>query len=200
MSWLSHELARWSGAVGFIVAALTIAWSSGALAGTQEAGPDRLSDTRSLGEAIAASSKERPVHIIFVHGMRARGRGTAATFARSLCRELGPRFCHQVTEPSRTEAPERLDIGVWPKDAKLSGRQIWSSETEWDASRPFVDRYTLKLSRDRLLVIDEVNWWPLLSACRKAVCTGSMLLSFTWSQLHGRVNFAAGISVCPATS
>ena len=40
-----------------------------------------------------------------------------------------------------------------------------------------------------------VNWYPLLSACRNAVWTGSMLLSFTWSQLHGSVNSAAGIKV-----
>ena len=32
------------------------------------------------------------------------------------------------------------------------------------------------------------------------MCTGSMLLSFTWSQLHGSVNSAAGISAWPGTS
>jgi hypothetical protein len=59
--------------------------------------------------------------------------------------------------PSR----QYLDVGSLPAATYLD-QPIWESDDEWRASRPFVDRYVVTRSDASPIVIDEVNWWPLL--------------------------------------
>lgn len=153
-----------TGALRTAVVAVLAATLSGAApsssAGVREAGPDQLAKTKSLGALVAEATPDKPIHIIFVHGIRANGRGTASQFVTNLCEEMKS-ICQGVTGPA-AGAPKRLDIGDYPKDAQHVERRIWATQKEWDASRPFVDRYQLALSGGRRIVVDEVNWWPLL--------------------------------------
>jgi hypothetical protein len=117
-----------------------------------EGGPQRLADTRSLGDLIGGASA--PVHISFVHGMRATGPGASAGFRAGLLR----RFGGSASGPVR----RFLELGERPSAAAVGATLIWRSDEAWAASRPFVDRYTLRLAGGAVVVIDEVNWWPLL--------------------------------------
>jgi hypothetical protein len=135
--------------------------SRDAAAGITEGGPDRLDETRSLGQVIA-QAQGRPVHIIYVHGMRAQGSGSSATFRSELCKYL-PGGCRpDPATPATGSRSPRFDLGAYPKAATVVGRPIWATQAEWEGSRPFVDRYVFVRPGGAIIVVDEVNWWPLL--------------------------------------
>ena len=131
--------------------------TSAAGAGLVETGPDLLSQTTSLG-AIIAASKDEPVHILFVHGIRAGDRGSSDTFRANLCARLKD-ICLGA-EPVRVERAHRLDVGPRP-DLTYMGQTIWPNDAAW-AAGPFVDRYEYaRKGGGAAIVVDEVNWWPL---------------------------------------
>lgn len=117
-----------------------------------EGGPQRLNETRSLGDLIGRASA--PVHVSFVHGMRAVGPGASAGFRAGLLR----RFGGAASPPVR----RFLALGERPGEARVGATLIWPTDETWTASRPFVDRHTLRLTGGAVVVVDEVNWWPLL--------------------------------------
>jgi len=121
--------------------------------GFREDGPGRLADTRSLGDLISAA--HTPVHIVFVHGMRAEGPQGSAEFRAALVRRLGG------SDDARPDSFP-INLGEWPQGATLAGAQIWRTPEEWAASQPYVDRYRLTLGGGQIVIVDEVNWWPLL--------------------------------------
>jgi hypothetical protein len=139
---------------GTVLAALVAAPAAVARGRFIEGGPQPLSDTRSLGDIIVEA--QGSVHISFVHGMRAEGPGNSTSFRAALARSLG-------AGEAVTQTVERhyLDPGPWPVAATVGGTPIWNDQDEWLASRPFVDRHTLRTARVQV-VVDEVNWWPLL--------------------------------------
>jgi hypothetical protein len=115
--------------------------------------PASLRATTPLGVVIAKSITA-PVHIVFVHGMRAEGAGASEKFRAGLLERV-PKL--------RASAPTRsfLAVGTRPA-ATYVGEPIWKSDEEWQASRPFVDRYVFARAEASPIVVDEVNWWPLL--------------------------------------
>jgi len=153
-TWVSWSL-------GLATVIVLVLISRGARAGIKEGGPDTLNETKSLGRIIRDSGS-RPVHIIFVHGMRATGPGSSNNFRHSLCKYLegGCSLVHQSWKEGQPR--QRLDIGAYPKNATMVGTQIWANRDQWLASRPFVDRYVYSRPGGGPIVIDEVNWWPLL--------------------------------------
>ncbi len=116
-----------------------------------EGGPDHLVNTRSLGDLIESDDS---LHIIFVHGMRSEGAGNSKAFRKAL---LSRYPNSSQSGPSRTF----VDLGRMPL-ANVGAMQIWRDEAEWSASRPFVDRYELKLGGGKTIIVDEINWWTLL--------------------------------------
>ncbi len=117
--------------------------------------PRFFKEAHSLGQLMHASKSE-PLHILFVHGMHAEGPGAARALAKAICEEV--RCSLADVTPTR----HFLDLDDWPKAAKLYGKPIWNDEKEWKASRPFVDRYEIRRECAPSVVLDEVNWWPLL--------------------------------------
>lgn len=117
-----------------------------------------LEGTRSLGDVIAEAG-ERPVHVIFVHGMRAEGPNTSRVFRESLCRSIGD-GCALEPAPS-TGRSHYIELGSAPP-ATYAGVPVWRQSEDWTASRPFVDRYVFSRRSGGSIVVDEVNWWPLL--------------------------------------
>jgi hypothetical protein len=144
-------------AAGALLALTTIA-----RAAARPDDPQVLVQTVSLGELIKRAT--RPVHIVYVHGMRADGAGASDEFRRGLCQRI-PGLCQQGSGP--TPSTEVFDLGSRPNLAFL-GQPIWASDDDWKASSPFVLRYTYTGAGAHPVIVDEVNWWPLLfpAKCR----------------------------------
>jgi hypothetical protein len=134
---------------------LSFAMARAANAKASPGEPVPLSSTRSIGDVIA-DAQGRPVHIVYVHGMRAEGPGAVKPFVERLGREIG-----HSGSLDRTQR-RRVELGAWPSTATVGSSLIWRSEAAWNASAPFVDRYVLKGAGGETVILDEVNWWPLL--------------------------------------
>ena len=145
----------------FLLAQDTAARAAGRVV---EGGPDPLSHTRSLAQAIdAAQANGRRLHILFVHGIRAEGSGASDLFVDRLAKAIH----------GKTDAPQRIELTLsdWPQAATMSGMpeansaadrtQIWRSADEWKRSQPFLNRRSIATDRGTVL-IDEVDYWPLL--------------------------------------
>jgi hypothetical protein len=135
-------------------ARISVAWlllligANSAVAGIRPDDPDALRRTTSLGDLIAKLT-DRPLHIVYVHGMRADG--------------TGANTCPASVRPRRV--PIDLPESFWTPDLVRPRRTSSSrsgSPTRWKESTPFVDRYVLPREGAEPIVIDEVNWWPLL--------------------------------------
>ncbi|MGI8839541.1 MAG: hypothetical protein ACR2F8_01950 [Caulobacteraceae bacterium] len=156
-----------AGAIGLIA----LAWlATGARAAAARADDQAaLAQTRSLGDLID-QTQERPVHILFVHGMRADGAGLARPFMEGLCR-YGPVRCPAGAVAPPAAQRHYIDLGIRPS-AEVTGSPVWRNEAEWRASRPFVDRYLIERDGAPPVIVDEVNWWPLLMPFRCRALVG----------------------------
>ena len=146
---MRSRLVAFLGMVGAISALTSIA-----TAGPVERGPGKLSKTMSLGDRLAG--QEVPVHIFYVHGMGATGPGASAQFREELCKRL--EGCSPLKIRSTVH---RVDLGDRPK-VTVGGSDIWDDDTKWKRSQPFKITYTLPRDSGKPVVVEEVNWWPLL--------------------------------------
>jgi len=131
-----------------------------------------LKKIASIGDALD-SPDHHPVHILYVHGINQVGAGDSSLLRTSICTRL--RLC----EPSdwKNAGAEFADKGefadgVAPPALEYLGNPVWSNQDEWRASAPFVVHWAVHLRRHpALLVVDEINWWPLLLAikCRHII-------------------------------
>jgi hypothetical protein len=142
-------------AIGVMLVGLLFAATVARASGVIPDDPAVLAKTTPLGK-ILTTVRDRPVHVVFVHGMRADGTGASKTFRAGLCRYV-PGIC------ASADAPERkfLPLGPRPNAAYL-GTPVWRTDAEWTASTPFVDRYVIARTGGEPIIVDEVNWWPLL--------------------------------------
>ena len=127
-----------------------------ACAGVRPDDPATLARTRSLSELIASATC--PVHIVYVHGMSADGPGFSDTFRKGLCKHVAG-LCPNGSAPRKTT--KLLPLGPRPNATYLN-HPIWQDDQEWQASTPFVDRYEYQRGNAPPVIVDEVNWWPLL--------------------------------------
>lgn len=142
--------------------------------------PAALARTHSLGWVIQQTQKQ-PVHIVFVHGMGADGSGAdgqgggAQKFMAGLCR-YAPVTCPVSGNFKRVER-SFIDLGDWPDKATVLGQPVWPEAADWVAGQPFVDRYVFQRAGAAPVVVDEVNWWPLLFPlkCRVLVAPEAQL-------------------------
>lgn len=119
---------------------------------------------REKGSLKAASSladiieraKSADIHILYVHGMRANGRG----HSRELRQALAKNYRWQLPD-DHVEPPARLPLQR-PDEAKVGEILFWTDDASWTASLPFVDRYVFTPADGGSLTVHEVNWWPLL--------------------------------------
>ena len=75
-------------------------------------GPQKLDPTSSIGEALRHTGN-RPLHILYVHGIGATGAGGSQIFQKAICDYL--KDC--TSPPSGPVARDYADIGVFAKDA-----------------------------------------------------------------------------------
>lgn len=143
--------------------------------------PGVLAKTTSLGKLLA-TQLDRPLHIVYVHGMRAEGPGASNEFRAGLCRYTAG-LC-----AGHSPTPERRFLSLGPKpDVWYTGtEEIWRTDAEWEASRPFVDRYVYPRKAGQPVIVDEVNWWPLLfpPKCRLLLVPEASLSGADSQHLH----------------
>ena len=125
--------------------------------------PQKLGQISSIGESLS-NAKQRPLHILYVHGIGATGPGDSWTFQRRICSYL--KGC-KLPKKLVPEGRDYADSGVFGAAAPLPsfsymGNPVWTKPEEWRASAPFVDHYLLRRSDGGPVVVDEINWWPLV--------------------------------------
>lgn len=115
-----------------------------------------LEGTRSLGDLVAGAGAS-PVHIVYIHGMAAQAPGTSLPFRQRLCAYVGDGCRYDA------KASERHYIAFGPRPpARYLGEPVWRNDADWKASRPFVDRFVFRRDHGGAIVVDELNWYPLL--------------------------------------
>jgi hypothetical protein len=126
--------------------------------------PAAFARASTLGDRLdEAQARGQPVHIAYVHGIRAYGPGVAQVFMRGLVR-YGDLQGPPVGADGLFERAERFrtDLGPRPTADSVVGRPVFPCDVAWRRSQPFVDRYLFRRGGQVLAVLDEVNWWPLL--------------------------------------
>lgn len=115
----------------------------------------------SLGKALCnAGSGE--LHILYIHGIGEEEAGGSWTFQQHLCHRLkGCRLPKYPVRVSRDYAQDGPFALANPPSYRYMGSEVWTADN-WSASRPFVDHYVLRRDDGGPVVIDEINWWPLV--------------------------------------
>ena len=144
-------------------------------------GPQHLNDISSIGESLR-NAGSRPLHILYVHGIGATAAGDSLVFQQSVCKFL--KHCTaetlqrlkqlQSTKFHGPSAPRDyadrgwFALGAPPPEFTYMGHPVWQSAEEWSASTPFVDHHVLSRTNGGPIVVDEINWWPMVlpAKCR----------------------------------
>jgi hypothetical protein len=137
-----------------------------------------LKTLTSIADALD-SSDHHPVHILYVHGIADMGAGDSAMLRDSICTEL--KLCS--VSDWKNAGVEFADKGefsstVQPPTLAYLGSPVWSSPDEWHAAAPFVVHWVVHLKgHPAVLVLDEINWWPLVLAlkCRHVIAAEAHL-------------------------
>jgi hypothetical protein len=131
-----------------------------------------LATLTSIGDALNAPD-HHPVHILYVHGINQVGAGDSAMLRESICTRL--KLCDvKDGKNAGVEFPNRGEFadGVNPPPLTYLGSPVWKSADEWHAAAPFVVHWVVHLrGHSAVLVVDEINWWPLLLSlkCRRVM-------------------------------
>ena len=158
--------ARLAGGAAFVGGLALAAWlpRMGSRSRLRMDDPAAFARASTLGDQLReAESADRPVHILHIHGIRAYGAGAAQPFMQGLAR-FGALEGPVVGADGAFERADRfrVDLGPRPLDATVLGQPAFPCDVAWRFSQPFVDRYLFRKHGKVLLVLDEVNWWPLL--------------------------------------
>ncbi len=129
-----------------------------------------------LGGALAVAGSE-PVRILYIHGIGATGSGGSLELQQSICR-YARKLMHQecMGGPTRIGRREYADAGIFARDVhpgsggldpkvaaiRYMGAPIWTTWEQWHASAPFVDHYRIRFRSGKSVLVDEINWWPLV--------------------------------------
>ena len=103
--------------------------------------------------------------------------------ARKYFRRRSAGFLKDCTAPAAPVGRDYADAGEFANGAEppafeFMGRPVWRSKEEWSASDPFVDHYVLQRSDGGPIVVDEINWWPLVFPLKcRAIMTGETRLA-----------------------
>jgi hypothetical protein len=148
-----------------------------------DGGPQSLSQNSSIGESLR-NAGQRPLHILYVHGIAAISAGGSQAFQKAICAFL--KDCTAPATPGQRDYADggQFAVGAAPPAFTYMGRPVWRSQDEWSASDPFVDHYVLQRTDGGPIVLDEINWWPLALPLKcRAILTGETRLAGPNAQL-----------------
>jgi hypothetical protein len=132
----------------------------------------------SIADALDSADRH-PVHVLYVHGIDQVGAGDSTLLRESICTEL--KLC-EVSDwkNAGTEYAEKGEFAstVEPPTLAYLGSPVWNSPEEWHAAAPFVVHWVVHLKgHSAVLVLDEINWWPLVLSlkCRRVIAAEAHL-------------------------
>jgi hypothetical protein len=163
--------------IAFLILAAA-GWVAPARAKVIEDASGSLKTLTSIADALDSADRH-PVHVLYVHGIADMGAGDSAMLRESICTEL--KLC-EVSD-WKNAGVEFADKGefsstVQPPTLAYLGSPVWNSPEEWHAAAPFVVHWVVHLrGHSAVLVLDEVNWWPLILAlkCRRVIAAEAHL-------------------------
>jgi hypothetical protein len=137
-----------------------------------------LKNLTSIADALD-SADGHPVHVLYVHGIAEMGAGDSAMLRESICTKL--KLC--AVNDWKNAGTEYADKGgfssaVEPPTLAYLGSPVWRSPEEWHAAAPFVVHWVAHLkNHSAVLVLDEINWWPLVLSikCRRVIAAEAHL-------------------------
>jgi hypothetical protein len=125
----------------------------------------------SLGDEMQRPGIE-PLHLIYMHGIGATGPGDSEQLRKSICAHVKTYVKEECTtaegEPKGREYADDgiFEISKGEPDLAYMGTRVWGSPEQWHAAAPFVDHYLIKLKSGKSILVDELNWWPLVMAVK----------------------------------
>jgi hypothetical protein len=126
-----------------------------------------LKTLASIGDVLD-SPDHHPVHILYVHGISQIGAGDSALLRQSICTKLN--LCDVSDwKNAGIEFADKGEFapGLPPPALAYLGSPIWNNPAEWHAADPFVVHWVVHLRHHpAILVLDEINWWPLVLALK----------------------------------
>lgn len=139
---------------------------------------EQLAHTQSVGDLVQSEQAAKalpvtrghsndlfaPIHILYIHGINQIGPGDSIPLRKSICKYLNKCTVTNVRRVYVDSGAFATD-GPWPELLYLN-TPIWTSHDEWNASAPFIDRYQITGSGKVTIVLDELNWWPLVYAVK----------------------------------
>ncbi len=132
----------------------------------------------SIADALDSSDRH-PVHVLYVHGIDQVGAGDSGKLRDSICTEL--KLCDVADWKSAgVEFADKGEFSssVEPPALAYLGSPVWNSPEEWHAAAPFVVHWVIHLKgHSAALVLDEINWWPLVLSlkCRRVIAAEAHL-------------------------
>lgn len=116
----------------------------------------------SIGDALRRPGNE-PLHLLYIHGIGATEPYDSSDLRVSICRAL--KDC--VVLGGVATGREYADRGAFDPNAPVPtltymGQPLWRSREEWLAAAPFVDHYVIERRHAKTILLDELNWWPMV--------------------------------------
>jgi hypothetical protein len=127
--------------------------------------PGSLKGVQTIGDALKTAD-QRPVHILYMHGINSLGSDDSRVFRESICSI--ERLCASEWQNAGTEFPDQgpFALDAPAPDLQYLGVPIWTNDNnaeQWRSSAPFVTHYVVQLrGHNAILVVDEINWWPVV--------------------------------------
>ncbi len=109
--------------------------------------------------SLAIQTSTPPIHILYVHGINQVGPNDSDMLRKAICRYVGE--C-KVNRLERIYAEGPFALNTAPPTFAYLGRRIWNTPEDWSASAPFIDRYEISGGPHMSILLDELNWWPIV--------------------------------------
>jgi hypothetical protein len=161
---------------------------SQSLAGTQSIGDivntsDAAAHPSMRARGLTRTAAPQPVHILYMHGINQVGAGDSIELRKAICRYL-----HEctVTPLGRIYAEGPFAVHAPPPNFAYMEQPIWSSADDWSASAPFIDRYQITGGSHVPIVLEEINWWPIVYPikCKSLIAQDAQLTGPAKAQLN----------------
>jgi hypothetical protein len=116
----------------------------------------------SIGDSLHRSG-DAQLHILYPHVIGATGGGDSLLLRQSFCSYLKDCTSAAGDSHGREYADQgECALNAQPPALTYMGSTIWKSQQVWNASALFVDHYVLSRRTGKNILIDEINWWPLV--------------------------------------
>lgn len=125
----------------------------------------------SIGDAVRSNGST--AHILYTHGIGSSSAGDSEALRKSICKYAKRYLKSECTTPAgELRGRYYANVGEFAADSTTlpdvtyMGSPMWKTAEEWHASAPFVDHWAITLKNGTSVLLDEINWWPLVLAVK----------------------------------